>query len=162
MGLTPPHRKIAIYFDKATRLGASHGRLTAKKYKGCGIQHRKGDLYMATTENNWTKTKRYRDLRNALLSDLRADGRERLPYTELVEQYMTFWIQLQMLNADIAERGVNVEYQNGKNQNGTTDNKSVATAVRVNARMEAILAALGYKDKNIKPGAALSGEDDEL
>mgnify|MGYP000074324235 FL=1 len=117
---------------------------------------------MATTENNWTKTKRYRDLKKALLSDLRADGRERLPYTEQVEQYMAFWCQLQMLNADIAERGVNVEYQNGKNQNGTTDNKSVATAVRVNARMEAILAALGYKDKNIKPGAALSGEDDEL
>lgn len=117
---------------------------------------------MATTENNWTKTKRYRDLKKALLSDLRADGRERLPYTEQVEQYMAFWCQLQMLNADIAERGVNVEYQNGKNQNGTTDNKSVATAVRVNARMEAILAALGYKDKNIKLGAAASGEDDEL
>ena len=56
-----------------------------------------------------------------------------------------------------------MEYQNGNNQMGVTDNKSVAAAVRVNARMESILASLGYKARALKSGAsAASGEDDEL
>ena len=103
------------------------------------------------------KTKQYRNLKRSMIQDLENAGLNR------VCQYMAFWVQLQMLNADIEERGICVEYQNGNNQMGVTDNKSVAAAVRVNARMESILASLGYKARALKSGAsAASGEDDEL
>lgn len=114
-------------------------------------------------KKDWTKTKQYRNLKRSMIRDLENAGLDREPYLDMVSQYMAFWVQLQMLNTDIEERGICVEYQNGNNQMGVTDNKSVAAAVRVNARMESILAALGYKARAAKSGAtAASGEDDEL
>lgn len=114
-------------------------------------------------KNDWAKTKQYRNLKRSMIQDLENAGLNREPYLDMVSQYMAFWVQLQMLNQDINERGICVEYQNGNNQMGVTDNKSVAAAVRVNARMESILASLGYKARALKSGAsAASGEDDEL
>lgn len=114
-------------------------------------------------KKDWTKTKQYRNLKRSMIQDLENAGLNKEPYLDMVHQYMAFWVQLQMLNEDIEERGVCVEYQNGNNQMGVTDNKSVAVAIRVNARMESILASLGYKARAAKSGAAAaSGEDDEL
>lgn len=114
-------------------------------------------------KKDWTKTKQYRNLKRSMILDLENAGLNKEPYLDMVHQYMAFWVQLQMLNEDIEERGICVEYQNGNNQMGVTDNKSVAAAVRVNARMESILATLGYKARAAKSGAtATSGEDDEL
>ena len=73
---------------------------------------------------DWTKTKAYRELKQEMLDDLEARGLISRPDIDKVEEYMELWAQLKMLNADIKERGVSIEYQNGENQKGTTDNNS--------------------------------------
>ena len=67
----------------------------------------------------------------------------------------------ELLEEDIAARGVYVEYQNGANQKGTTDNKSVEKLVRVSSQMLSIWAALGFKEQaaSAKPS---DGDYDEL
>ena len=65
---------------------------------------------------DWTKTKAYRELKKEMLDDLEARGLISRPYIDKVEEYMELWVQLKMLNADIRERGVSIEYQNGENQ----------------------------------------------
>lgn len=114
-------------------------------------------------KNKWARSKAYRELKQALLSDLEAAGTKRLPFTDLVDQYMSLWCQLQMLNHDVEERGVQIEYQNGSTQKGITDNKSLNAAIRVGARMDDILNTLGYKARAAKAGeAAASDEYDVL
>lgn len=110
------------------------------------------------------RTKRYRELKAAMLADLEAAGINRLPYTEMVEQYMSLWVQLQLLEADVADRGVKVQYQNGATQKGVTENKSLTTAVQIGRRMDDILNRLGYQEiaKKQRIGAVGTGEDDEL
>ena len=114
-----------------------------------------------STKNNWTRTKAYQDLKRSLLEELNAAGMERLPFTDLVEQYMSLWCQLQMLNQDVEERGVYIEYQNGSSQKGITDNKSLGAAIRVGDRMDDILTTLGYKARAARAGASAVMEDDD-
>ena len=116
---------------------------------------------MAESEKNWAKTKAYRDLKKDMLDDLTARGLVSRQYTDKVDEYMELWCMRQMLTEDVRERGVFVEYVNGANQYGTTDNKSVGMITRVSAQMLSIWAALGFRDSavNAKAGA---GEDDEL
>ena len=112
---------------------------------------------------DWTKTKAYRELKKEMLDDLEARGLISRPYIDKVEEYMELWVQLKMLNADIRERGVSIEYQNGENQKGTTDNKSLGIAIRVSGQMLNIFSALAYREQAVKARADLSGgEDDEL
>lgn len=115
-------------------------------------------------KKRWDQTKRYKDLKKSLIADLEAAGINRLPFSELVEQYMAFWVQLQDLDADITARGVQVPYVNGR-QTGVTDNKSVSAKIRVSAQMNDILKNLGYSDRAKRAGAqagADGGEDDVL
>ena len=116
---------------------------------------------MAEKTKNWEKTKAYRDLKKDMLDDLSARGLVSRQYTDKVEEYMDLWCMRQMLTEDVQKRGVFVEYMNGANQFGTTDNKSVGMITRVSAQMLSIWAALGFRDSavNAKAGA---GEDDEL
>lgn len=114
-----------------------------------------------TVTKDLTRSKAYRELRQSLLEDLRVAGLERLPYTDLVGQYMTLWVQLQQLNQDVAERGVYIEYQNGSTQKGITDNKSLSSALRVGARMDDILKALGYMNQASRAGASSGSEDND-
>ena len=51
------------------------------------------------------------------------------------------------LKKDLPARGVYVEYQNGANQKGTTNNKSVEKLVRVSSQMLNIWAALEFRKK---------------
>lgn len=111
---------------------------------------------------DWTKTKAYRELKQEMLDDLEARGLISLPYVDKVEEYMELWVQLRMLNEDIRERGVSIEYQNGENQKGTTDNKSLGIAIRVSSQMLNIFSALGFREQAIKAKADIGGEDDEL
>lgn len=67
-----------------------------------------------------------------------------------------------MLHEDIRERGVFIEYQNGENQKGTTDNKSLTIATRVSGQMLSIWGALGFKEQAVRAKAAAGGEDDVL
>lgn len=109
----------------------------------------------------YTRSKEYKDLRKDMTDDLQARGLISKPYMDMVDEYMNLWCLRRMLDEDISERGVYVEYQNGANQKGTTDNKSVEKRVRVSSQMVSIWAALGFREQanNAKP---VGGDDDEL
>lgn len=78
-------------------------------------------------------------------------------YTDLVNDYMNFWVDKQLLTDDIQQRGVVVTYNNGGGQSGTKRNDSITDKIKVNAQMLNILNALG-----IKPACGWDGEDDDL
>lgn len=109
----------------------------------------------------YERTGEFRSLQKDLLDDLASRGLISKPYMDKVDEYMSLWCLRRMLEEDIAARGVYVEYQNGANQKGTTDNKSVEKLVRVSSQMLSIWSALGFKEQaaSAKPGF---GEDDEL
>lgn len=113
-------------------------------------------------KKDYKKTKQYKALKKELEDDLESRGLISEPYKDKVDEYMRLWCWLQMLNDDILVRGVFIEYQNGENQKGTTDNKSLTIATRVSSQMLSIWAALGFKDQAVKAKAAAGGEDDEL
>lgn len=113
-------------------------------------------------KKKWQNTAGYKDLKKDMLDDLEVRGLVGKQYSDKVEEYMRLWIWLQMLNEDITERGVFIEYQNGANQSGTTDNKSLSIATRVSAQMLAIWTALGFKEQAVKSKVGAGGEDDEL
>lgn len=109
----------------------------------------------------YAKTKEYKQLKQELLDDLQARGLISKPYIDMVDSYMRLWCQEQMLDADVAERGVYVEYQNGANQKGTTDNKSVEKLIRTMAQKTTIWAALGFREQ-ANSAKSIGGDDDEL
>ena len=102
---------------------------------------------MAQSKKDFARTKEYRTLKKDMLDDLEARGLAGTQYTDKVEEYMGLWCLRRMLEEDIAARGVYVEYQNGANQRGTTDNKSVEKLVRVSSQMLSIWSALGFKEQ---------------
>lgn len=71
-------------------------------------------------------------------------------YISLVDDYMELWNIKNLLIADINERGVNVEWNNGGGQSGVKKNDSVNELVRVNAQMLKILSELGIRGADIK------------
>ena len=109
----------------------------------------------------FAKTREFRELQKDLLDDLTSRGLISKPYLDKVDEYMGLWCLRRLLEEDIAARGVYVEYQNGANQKGTTDNKSVEKLVRVSSQMLSIWSALGFKEQaaNAKPSGC---DDDEL
>lgn len=116
----------------------------------------------AALSNGWKLTKVYRQLKKDMLDDLNARGLIGQQYRDKVEEYMDFWCVLQKLKQDIAERGVCVTYQNGANQMGTTDNKSIDKAAKISAQMLNIFTALGFKDQALNSKMQNGGEEDEL
>lgn len=111
--------------------------------------------------NAFARLPEYKQLRKDMVEDLEARGLVSQPYMDKVDEYMSLWSLRRMLEQDIADRGVYLEYQNGANQKGTTDNKSVEKLVRVSSQMLSIWAALGFREQanSAKP---VGGEDDEL
>ena len=111
----------------------------------------------AKNAKNYLKGQRYQEIKKDLLSRLKRNGTVGQYYTDLVNDYMSFWVDKQLLTDDIQERGVVVAYNNGGGQSGTKRNDSIADKIKVNAQMLNILNALG-----IKPAQGGDGEDDDL
>ena len=87
----------------------------------------------------------FHNIRDDLNNQLERNGTVGKYYADLVDDYMAFWVDKCLLNADIKERGVNVEYNNGGGQTGIKRNDSITDKIKVNAQMLNILAALGIK-----------------
>lgn len=118
---------------------------------------------MAKAKNKrWETMKEYEVLKNDMLDDLSLRGLVGAQYIDKVDEYMRLWCYLQMLNEDIINRGVYIEYQNGANQKGTTDNKSVSMATRVSSQMLNIWSALGFREQAVNTKPQSGGVDDEL
>lgn len=120
------------------------------------------DRQMVEKAVDWTRKKEYRQLKKEMLADLAERGLVSRPYSDKVAEYMDLWVLKQELMLDIKKRGVCISYQNGANQMGTTENKSMSALVRVSHQMLAIWSALGFKDKANAKGQVFGGEIDEL
>ena len=105
----------------------------------------------------YLESEKYDEIRRDLLDQLERNGTCGKYYTDLVEDYMSFWVDKQLLTDDIQERGVVVTYNNGGGQSGKKRNDSIADKIKVNVQMLNILNALG-----IKPAPADGDDDDPL
>lgn len=94
-------------------------------------------------------------LKNSLIAELEKRGSDTLFYQDLINDYTNLWVVKQSLIKDIAERGVNIEYKNGRNQFGIKQNDSVLNLIKTNAQMLKILSELGLK------GADYEGVENE-
>ena len=103
------------------------------------------------------KSKKYRDIKNSLLETLEKSKNNTPYFVNLVEDYMSFYETKEQAKAEIEEKGVMVEYQNGKNQSGYKKNDMIEVILKVNAQMIKILDKLG-----INIDGDLGFDDDEL
>ena len=103
---------------------------------------------------NFRQGKAFRTLKQALLDNLAARGLDQDAYTDKVEEYMDFWALRQELKADIAQRGLTVTDDRGRQ----TENRSVSLSVQVSRQMLALFNAMGFKAGDLAGMAA----DDEL
>lgn len=100
---------------------------------------------------------KYQEIRQDLLDQLERNGTVGKYYTDLVEDYMSFWVDKCLLTDDIQSRGVVVTYNNGGGQSGKKRNDSIADKIKVNVQMLNILNAL-----QIKPTQTEGDGDDPL
>lgn len=99
-----------------------------------------------------------REIKNAMLEDLKARGLTSPVYLDMVDEYLNLWERRRELAEDVKERGVSViEGVRG----GRTENRSISLGLQVSKQMLSIYTALGFCDraKAAMPGG---GEDDEL
>ena len=104
----------------------------------------------------YLKCQKYKEIKKDLLDQLDRNGTVGEYYVDLVNDYMNFWVDKQLLTDDIQKRGVTVTYNNGGGQCGTKRNDSIADKIKVNVQMLNILNAL-----EIKPSCQ-EDDDDEM
>lgn len=105
-------------------------------------------------KRNFRRSEAFRTLKKAMLGDLAARGLDQEAYTDKVEEYMDFWALRQELKLDIAQRGLTVTDDRGRQ----TENRSIALSVQVSRQMMALFNALGFKPDDF--GGL--GDDDDL
>lgn len=92
-------------------------------------------------------TKAYRQLKKSLLESLEARGLVEDVYRDKVAEYMTLWVQLRELQADVRTRGVAVM---DERRGMLVENRSVSLATQVSKQMLSIYTALGFVPQNGK------------
>lgn len=104
------------------------------------------------------RTKAYRQLRESLLKYLEGRGLKRLPYTDMVEQYMGFWVDVQQAQAEIDRNGLTIPDE----RRGTPiQNPACVTKRQASDAMRKLFATLGF-EAEAKRAAAGGEDDDEL
>lgn len=104
------------------------------------------------------RTKRYKQLLDSLLKHLETRGLKRLPYTDMVEQYMGFWVEVQQAQAEIDRDGLTILDE----RRGTPiQNPACATKRQATQEMRKLFATLGF-EAEAKRAAAGGEDDDEL
>lgn len=93
-------------------------------------------------QKNYKATKQYKNIKDSLLNELIKNGNTQDFFISLIDDYMELWIVKEQLIQDIAENGVFIIYQHGKDQQGRTKNSSVQELTKVNAQMLKILQQL--------------------
>jgi phage terminase small subunit len=96
-------------------------------------------------------------IREDIVDQLERKGVYGSHYLGLVNDYMALYEVKEMLIKDIKERGVVIEYQNGREQWGTKKNDSVSELNKTNAQMLKILSELGLRGSKVE----MSDPDDE-
>lgn len=98
----------------------------------------------------------YKKLYRALMKHLKDRGLKRLPYTDMVEQYMGFWCDVRRAQEDIDVQGLQIMDE----RRGTPiQNPSCATKRQASQEMRKLFATLGFEAEAKR--AATAGEDDD-
>lgn len=126
------------------------------------MRWKRGDDVARRKKNTYLESEACKQLKQDMLDDLEMRGLVGRQYTDKVDEYINLWCWLQMLNEDVMARGVYLEYQNGANQKGTTENKSLTIATRVSSQMLNIWAALGFREQANSSKPQTGGDEDEL
>src|SRR3712207_1831096 len=85
-----------------------------------------------------------KEIKEDLLNQLKMNETYGKHYEDLVNDYMALWDIKNRLIEDIKERGVSVEWNNGR-QVGKKKNDSISELNKTNAQMLKILSELGLK-----------------
>lgn len=100
----------------------------------------------------------YKKLYRALMKHLKDRGLKRLPYTDMVEQYMGFWCEVRRAQADIDDQGLQIMDE----RRGTPiANPSCAVKRQASDAMRKLFSTLGF-EAEAKRAAAGGEDDDEL
>lgn len=102
---------------------------------------------------SYTRKKVYQNIKKDLIEQLELNGTLGAFHTDLISDYMDFWITKCKLIEDIHTRGTVVDYDNGGGQKGKKKNDSIEQLIKVNTQMLKILSELGIKPSD-------SGGDD--
>ena len=95
-------------------------------------------------------------LYRALMKSLKDRGLKRLPYTDMVEQYMSFWCDVRRAQEDIDAQGLQILDE----RRGTPiANPSCTVKRQASDAMRKLFATLGFEAEAKR--AAASGEDDD-
>lgn len=105
------------------------------------------------------KTKKYKQIRESLIEQLKIRKKD-YPYNlDLIEDYMDLYVTKSRLIKDVEERGVSIEWNNGGGQRGRKKNDSVELLLKVNKQMLSIISELGIKADEV---LLEDDEDDKL
>ena len=107
---------------------------------------------------DYTKTKEYKDIKKALMNNLKENSNYNAYFIGLVDDYMKLYVIKNQLADDIDARGVVCKYQNGKEQWGYKRNDSINDFNKVSGQMLRILSQLKIKANEIE----IIEEDEEL
>lgn len=110
----------------------------------------------STIVNELENSLLYLQIKNDLLSQLKANGTNGKYYEDLVSDYMFLWITKTLLSQDIKNRGVSIKWKNGDKQCGYKKNDSVSELNKTNAQMLKLLLELG-----LKPTDTVGGDEDD-
>ena len=89
-------------------------------------------------------SKKYIEINTDLLDMLEAQGKTNPTHKNIVDEYMSFWITLQLLEMDIKKRGVSLSYNNGGSQRGRRNNDSVELQVKTSKQMLRLLEYISH------------------
>lgn len=151
---TPLVKKTQIKKGNADREGYTTKQKFRARVRGWGCMA----LEILKSEDVKTieRTGLYRSIRKDLHQQLEMNGTVGDHYKDLLDDYMRLYVTKCLLDKDIKERGVIIEYNNGGGQTGTRKNDAVDMFNKVNTQMMNILNKLGLEPSQV------GGEDDDL
>ena len=84
-------------------------------------------------------SKKYKEINTDLLDMLESQGKTNPTHKNIVDEYMSLWITLQLLKMDIEKLGVSLTYNNGGSQRGRRKNDSVELQIKIGKQMLRLL-----------------------
>lgn len=108
---------------------------------------------------DYSRTKKYRELKAGMADSLEARGLVEPVYRELLDRYLELWCEYMNLSDDIRERGVTVwDDKRGM----LVENRSCTIRHQTSNKMLDIYKALGFQEISAGAAKAAAFDDDEL
>lgn len=108
---------------------------------------------------DYSRTKKYRELKAGMADSLEARGLVEPVYRELLDRYLELWCEYQALTEDIRERGVTVW---DDKRSMLVENRSCTIRHQTSNKMLDIYKALGFQEISAGAAKAAAYDDDEL